>query len=150
MIIGIGIDIVETERLARALAAAGQFQDRVFTAGELAACADRGDRIQALAARFAAKEACLKALGAGILEGGLQQVEVVSAARGAPHLRLTGALAERARRRGVRHAYVSLTHEPGFAAAVVLLEGTRTRAARPARRRDAGAWTLETLLNGTW
>jgi len=147
VIIGIGIDIVETERLARALAAAGQFQDRVFTAGELAACADRGDRIQALAARFAAKEACLKALGAGILEGGLQQVEVVSAARGAPHLRLTGALAERARR---RHAHVSLTHEPGFAAAVVLLEGTRTRAARPARRRDAGAWTLETLLNGTW
>ena len=150
MIIGIGIDIVETERLVRALAAPGQFQDRVFTAGELAACADRGDRIQALAARFAAKEACLKALGAGILEGGLQHVEVVSTARGAPHLRLTGTLAERARRRGVCHAHVSLTHEPGFAAAVVLLEGTKTRSARPARRRDAGAWTLETLLNGTW
>ncbi len=150
MVIGIGIDIVETERLARALAAPGRFQDRVFTAGELAACADRGDRTQALAARFAAKEACLKALGAGILEGGLRQVEIVSDARGAPQLRLAGTLAERARRCGVRHAHVSLTHEPGFAAAVVILEGTRTRAARPARRRDAGAWTLETLLNGTW
>jgi len=150
MVVGIGLDIVDTGRLGRALDGPGGFAERVFTAAELAACASRADRVQALAARFAAKEACLKALGAGILEGGLRQVEIVSDARGAPRLRLTGTLAERAGRCGVRHAHVSLTHEPSFAAAVVILEGTKTRAARPARRRDAGAWTLETLLSGTW
>ncbi len=150
MIVGIGLDIVDTERVARALAAPGGFAERVFTAGELEACASRADRIQALAARFAAKEACLKALGVGILEAALRDAEIVSGPTGAPELRLAGRLEARARTRGVRHAHVSLTHEPGFAAAVVLLEGTRTRAASAARRRDAGAWTLETLLNGSW
>ena len=151
MLVGIGLDIVETERLARALAAPGAFAERIFTAGELAACAGREDRLQALAARFAAKEACLKALGAGVLETSLRQVEIVSAAGGAPQLRLAGALGARARQRGVRSAHVSLTHEPGLAAAVVILEGVRVRGpVRPKGRRVAGAWTVETLLNGTW
>lgn len=151
MLVGIGLDIVETERLARALAARDGFAERVFTAGELAACASREDRLQGLAARFAAKEACLKALGVGVLEASLRQVEVVSAAAGAPQLRLTGALGARARQRGVRRAHVSLTHEPGLAAAVVILEGVRVRAPlRPQGRRVAGAWTVETLLSGTW
>jgi len=124
MVVGIGIDVVGTKRLARALSARGRgFENRVFTPGELAECADRRDRTQALAARFAAKEACFKALGTGILEGmSLQQVEVVTAASGAPDLRLSGSLAERARLRGVTHIHVSLTHERELAAAVVVLE----------------------------
>jgi holo-[acyl-carrier protein] synthase len=100
--------------------------------------------MQALAARFAAKEACFKALGAGVLEGALHQVEIVSADGGAPQLRLTGALARRARERGVAHAYVSLTHEPGLAAAVVILEGASPR------RRATKTWALETVSSGTW
>jgi holo-[acyl-carrier protein] synthase len=124
MVVGIGIDVVETKRLARALSARGRgFEKQVFSPGELAHCAHRRDRTQALAARFAAKEACLKALGAGILEGmSLQQVEIVSGDAGAPQVRLTGALAERARLRGVRRVHVSLTHELETAAAVVVLE----------------------------
>ena len=124
MVVGIGIDVVGTKRLARALSARGRgFAERVFTPRELADCAERRDRTQALAARFAAKEACLKALGIGILEGvSLQQAEVVSAEGGAPALRLSGALAERAERRGVRSIHVSLTHERELAAAVVVLE----------------------------
>ena len=107
--------------------------------------------MQALAARFAAKEACLKALGVGILETALRQVEIVSGAAGAPQLRLTATLGARAQSRGVRNAHVSLTHEPGLAAAVVILEGIRVRApSRPKGRRVAGAWTVETLLSGTW
>lgn len=140
MIVGIGLDVVPTERLARALEG---FQERVFTAAELAACARRADRTQALAARFAAKEACFKALGVGILEGALQQVEIVSANGGAPQLRLAGPLARRARARGVSHAHVSLTHEPGLAAAVVILESTSPR-------RTSKTWTLETVSSGTW
>jgi len=125
MVVGIGIDVVETKRLTRALAARGRgFEARVFTPAEIADCADRRDRTQALAARFAAKEACFKALGTGILEGmSLQQVEVARLACGAPELRLSGALAERARLRGVNHIHVSLTHELEVAAAVVVLEG---------------------------
>src|ERR1044071_6847507 len=106
MIVGIGLDVVETERFARALGSAeARFAERVFTAGELAACASRADRIQALAARFAAKEACLKALGSGLLESALHDVEILSTRSGAPELRLVGALAERARDRGARSAH---------------------------------------------
>jgi holo-[acyl-carrier protein] synthase len=120
MIVGIGLDIVEIARWSRAL---DQIQDQTFTAAELAACAERVDRIDALAARFAAKEACLKALNGGIRGGGLRQVEVVADASGAPNIRLSGDLANRARERCVERAHVSLSHHEGFAAAVVVLEG---------------------------
>lgn len=125
MVVGIGIDVVETARLTRALTAHGsRFEEMVFTPGELADSASRRDRTQALAGRFAAKEACLKALSTGIFDGvSLRQAELVSSDTGAPQLRLTGALAERARLRGVRNMHVSVTHEVGIAAAVVVLEG---------------------------
>ena len=128
MVLGVGVDLVQTERMARALVANGEgFQERVFTESELAECAHRRDRIEALAARFAAKEACFKALGAGLLErASLNQVEVVRSNGGPPELRLKGVMAERARSRGVRSAHVSLTHDSGLAAAVVVLEGPDT------------------------
>jgi len=132
MIIGIGLDIVDIARWRRSLE---RTADQIFTPDELAACADRADRVDALAARFAAKEACLKALQAGIRRGGLRQVEVMPDASGAPAIRLTGELAERARAARVRRAHVSLSHHEGFAAAVVVLEGTR----KPSRVASA-AW----------
>ena len=120
MIVGIGLDIVETKRWASALE---RIEREIFTAAELAACADRVDRVEALAARFAAKEACIKALGAGIREGALRQVEITNGTEGPPEVRFTGALLERAQERGVRSAQVSLTHQGGIAAAMVVLEG---------------------------
>lgn len=125
MIVGIGLDLVETERVAKALGAHGErFEDRVFTATEKANCRGRADRIQALAARFAAKEACLKALGTGWSEGlSFRQVEVVPTEGGRPELRLSGAAASRAKDLGVKKVHVSLTHQPGIAGAVVVLEG---------------------------
>ena len=123
MILGLGIDLVETERLAQALARTQGFEARVFTEGESADCAARGDRVQALAARFAAKEACLKALGTGWAQGlGFRQVEVVREDGGPPRLKLHGAAAERAASMGVTRIHVSLSHQPGAAAAVVVLE----------------------------
>ena len=123
MILGLGIDLIETARLARALARTPGLEARVFTDGESADCAARGDRVQALAARFAAKEACLKALGTGWAAGlGFRQVEVVALAGGRPTLRLHGAAAARAASLGVTRIHVSLTHQPGAAAAVVVLE----------------------------
>ena len=125
MILGVGLDVVETPRVARALATYGaRFAERVYTPAELADCAGRADRIEALAARFAAKEALLKALGTGWISGlSLRQVEVVRGKHGPPELRLLGAAAERVAERGVRRVHVSLSHQPGLAAAVVILEG---------------------------
>jgi holo-[acyl-carrier protein] synthase len=119
-----GIDLVEVPRFAAALARhAGRLEKRLFTARELADCEGRADRVQRLAARFAAKEAALKALGTGWTGGlGFGQIEVERAENGAPHLLLHGAAAQRAEAIGASRAHVSLTHQPGVAAAVVLLE----------------------------
>lgn len=125
MILGVGLDVVETQRIARALAAhGGRFEARVYTAAELADCAGRVDRAQALAGRFAAKEALLKALGTGSARGiSFRQVEVVRRDGAAAILNLTGSAAAEARRKGVRHVHLSLSHQPGLAGAVVILEG---------------------------
>ncbi len=124
MICGVGIDLMETARLERALAERGdRFERRVFTPVELDQCRDRRDRLQALAARFAAKEACMKALGTGWSKGlGFRQIEVVRGEGGKPSLRLSGAAARRAEELGVVTIEVSLTHQPTMAAAVVVLE----------------------------
>ncbi len=124
MILGIGVDVVAIERIARLLSEPnGRFEELVFTSAEVVACAGRADREHALAARLAAKEACFKALGTGWAEGvSFQQVEVASLEGGRPELRLTGRAAERARALGVQSIHVSLTHDTGVAAAVVVLE----------------------------
>jgi holo-[acyl-carrier protein] synthase len=125
MIVGFGLDVVETARIARILAQHGsRFRERVFTPGELEDCRQRLDEAQALGARFAAKEACLKAFGTGWREGlSFKDVEVVRMDGGAPTLRLHGGAAIRAKERGVRALHVSLTHDAGLAAAAVILEG---------------------------
>jgi holo-[acyl-carrier protein] synthase len=124
VIIGVGHDVVETERVARALAAHGRrFADQIYTRAEQALCARRADRAEALAGRFAAKEAFFKALGTGLARGlSLRQVEVVKQG-GRPALRLRGGAAKEARKLGVRAIHVSLSHQPKVAAAVVILEG---------------------------
>ena len=125
MILGIGLDVVATERVAQSLAAGdGQFEAIVFTPAERETCASRADRSQALAARFAAKEACVKALGTGWAQGvSYHQVEVIDLDGGRPELRLTGKAAARAQALGVRRMHVTLSHEVDVAAAVVVLDG---------------------------
>ncbi len=131
MILGLGIDVVEVARIARLIgvdggagtapATAERFLARCFTDGERRFCDARADRATAYAARFAAKEAVSKALGvpAGI---GFQDAEV-ERGEGAPVLRLSGVAEEAARARGVSRVHLSLTHDAGVAAAVVVLEG---------------------------
>jgi holo-[acyl-carrier protein] synthase len=117
--------LVETERVARAIYRQGRrFEERVFSAGELADCTDRADRAQALAARFAAKEACIKALGLAAGDGTtFRDVETLRQNGDGPVIWLAGPAEARARRLGVRHIHVTLTHQPSAAAAVVILEG---------------------------
>ncbi len=132
MVLGVGIDLLDTRRMARALERTPGIADRVFTAGERRECEGRFDRAERLAARFAAKEACLKALGTG-WSGGVtfSQVEVVRTESGQPSIVLSGAAADRAKAMGVRGVLVSLTHERGVAGAVVILEGDPSRGGGP-------------------
>src|SRR5205807_1785030 len=89
VVVGVGIDVVATGRMARALAeAGGDFEARVFTAAEREDCRHRADKTEALGARFAAKEACFKALGRGLGQGlAFQQIEVTGDESGRPELR---------------------------------------------------------------
>jgi holo-[acyl-carrier protein] synthase len=125
VIVGIGLDVVDTAKVQELLTAHEQsFTERVFTPAERQDCAGRADKADALAARFAAKEACFKALGTGWSQGvSFLQVEVRRGEGGAPRLELSGQAAEHARARGVRHVHVTLTHSAGVAAAAVILEG---------------------------
>jgi holo-[acyl-carrier protein] synthase len=118
---GVGIDLIEIERLERALERRPSLAERVFTADELRFVADHRRPGRHLAARFAAKEAALKALGLGGLR--MHEVEVVGGGGEAPALRLYGRAAEVAEQQGVA-LEVSLTHSRELAAAVVT---SRTR-----------------------
>lgn len=137
MIAGLGIDVCDVARIRRALEApsGARFRARVFTPGEQAYCeARKRARFESYAARFAAKEAAMKALGTGWGEGVVwHDVEVVRAGDGPPALRLHGAAAALARARRMDRWHVSLSHTAGVAIAWVVAEtATRPRAARRA------------------
>jgi len=125
VILGLGMDVVEVGRIARLLdgrpGLAARFLARVFTAGEQADCRARREQAASLAARFAAKEAAVKALGA---PAGVRWLDVeVVRDDGAPRLELSGVAARAAADRGVIRTHLTLTHDAGVAAATVILEG---------------------------
>ncbi|HEX8071907.1 MAG TPA: holo-ACP synthase [Pyrinomonadaceae bacterium] len=124
MIVSIGIDIIEVGRVRATLERTPRFAARVFTAAERAYCDGRGaTAAQHYAARFAAKEAALKALGTG-WRGGLawHDVEVVSNEAGAPALVFRGAALELLQRLGADAAHLTLSHTTEHAVAQVILE----------------------------
>ena len=125
MIVGTGIDLCEVERIEKAMAAphGERFRERVFTAGEIAYAERKANRAERYAARFAAKEAVLKALGVGIGAAGFREVEVVRGDDGAPGLLLVGRAAALAAARGIRWWHISLTHTDLVAVASVVAEG---------------------------
>ena len=118
---GVGIDLLEIERLERALERTPRLAERLFTEGERDYAAARARPGQHLAARFCAKEAVAKALGLEVMRW--REIEVVSDG-GKPTVRLSGATAQRAQELGVR-IEVSLTHSGRDAAAVALATAVR-------------------------
>ncbi|MDQ4133648.1 MAG: holo-ACP synthase [Actinomycetota bacterium] len=118
--VGIGIDAVEIERFRAVLRRRPAMARRLFTDGERAYGARHADPAPSLAARFAAKEAVMKALGVGLGAFAFSEVEVVSMESGAPELLLQGAAAALATNRGVGAWRVSLTHTSELAQAVVV------------------------------
>jgi holo-[acyl-carrier protein] synthase len=125
VILGVGIDLVRIERIRQAMARwQDRFLQRVFTDGELAYARRRRDPAEHLAARFAAKEATLKALGTGLSMGVRWREMEVRRGRGEPpRLALSGRTAALGAARGVRTFHVSLTHDGDYAMAQVLAEG---------------------------
>ena len=114
----VGVDIIELDRVAAALKRHdGRFLERVYTPLEAAVCRGRPSE---LAARFAAKEAVMKALGTGARGVSWREIEVLPDRRGKPLIYLYGRAKERAERIGLRALDVSLTHELDFAVAAVV------------------------------
>ena len=124
MIVAIGIDIIEVARIREVLERTPRFRERVFTPAERAYCDSRGAvAAQHYAARFAAKEAALKALQTG-WRGGIswQDVEVAARESGAPYLVLHGPVLELFKNSGAAAAHLSLSHTTEHAIAQVVLE----------------------------
>ncbi len=124
MIIGTGVDIVDTPRIEQALQRYGdRFSRRLYTRDEIAYCERFKNKAERYAGRFAAKEAAFKALGTGWREGvRWLDVEVTHLPSGKPDLVLTGRAEELARQMGVTRAVVSISHTDHYAVAQVIFE----------------------------
>jgi len=120
MVVGIGVDLVDVERFERALTRTPQLRERLFGSSDLS----RTDLSpQSFAARFAAKEATLKALGGNLDGFSWHDIQVAGEAGQPPSLVLTGAALARAGERGASSWHLSLSHDKGMAVAFVVMEG---------------------------
>jgi holo-[acyl-carrier protein] synthase len=124
MIVGTGIDIAEVPRIRQSIERFGdRFLQRIYTAGEMRYCDSKANRVERYAARFAAKEAAMKALGTGWNHGvRWRDCEVVRLPGGRPMIAFHGKAAEVAAKLGVKNASLSLTHTAEQAFAQVILE----------------------------
>ena len=123
MIVGIGIDLVDIERFRTSLTRTPSMRTRLFTDSELAYVAPQADPVPSLAARFAAREAVMKALGLGLGAFGFHDVWVERAESGQPSLAITGPALELSDAAGVATWHLSLTHSASTAGAYVIAEG---------------------------
>jgi holo-[acyl-carrier protein] synthase len=120
---GLGTDLARIERFLKFLTPDNGVLLRVFTESERAYCLSKRAPAPHLAARFAAKEAFLKALGTGLRDGlSWQQIEVERDELGCPHLRLMGRAAEYLQKRSARTAHLNYSHDGDYAVATVILE----------------------------
>ena len=123
MLIGVGCDVIEIARVAKALERRA-FVERVYAPEEIAYCEGRGKQAaSSFAARFAAKEAVLKALGTGLRGGELTEIVITNDDLGKPRVQLKGYHAELAQKLGVKNIALSMSHSRVAALAYVVMEG---------------------------
>jgi len=123
MVVGTGIDIVEVPRIAKSIERFGErFLNRIYTPAEIRYCDSKANRVERFAARFAAKEAGMKALGTGMRGVSWKDFEVGREPTGRPTMLFHGRAAEVAKRLGVRRAHLSVSHTEEHAVAYVLVE----------------------------
>jgi holo-[acyl-carrier protein] synthase len=123
MIVGMGTDIIEVKRIERLLSKQDRFKERIFTRGEIEYCEQKKNNVQNYAARFAVKEALLKAIGTGWREGvAFKEIEVKNNEKGKPELVLSGTAKTITEEMGVTNIQVSISHLKDLAIGVVILE----------------------------
>lgn len=123
MIIGIGTDIIEIERVKKAIQTRPKMVERIFSPREIEYCQGQGNFFASLAARFAAKEAVSKALGTGIRVFKWQDIEVINDELGKPSVEIYGKALVKAQELGMKKLEISLSHSRDYAVAMVILEG---------------------------
>jgi holo-[acyl-carrier protein] synthase len=123
MIIGVGIDMIEVDRVTEKISKDQGFREKIFSVNEILYCESKVNSGENYAARFAAKEAFLKASGQGLALGyNLSDIEVISDTSGKPSLVLNGSFKQMASERSWNKIYVSLSHLKSMACAVVVIE----------------------------
>ena len=123
MIIGTGIDIIEVDRVAQRVGNDNGFRELVFSKNEISYCDSKAFPFQHYAARFAAKEAFLKAIGRGWDSGlTLYEIEIINQSGGRPVLQLSGETEKELAHLGIRSVHLSLSHIKSTATAIVILE----------------------------
>ncbi|MFZ9105962.1 MAG: holo-ACP synthase [Pontimonas sp.] len=122
MVIGVGVDVVDLERFARSMTRTPQLGERLFGESDHHGIPEGDARIQSLAARFAAKEAALKALGGDVPGFSWHDIQVTKSDSGAPSLVVSGGVAERAQQKGVTSWHLSISHDGPVAVAFVIAE----------------------------
>ena len=123
MIAGIGIDLVEVERLAQKIGRESGFRELVFSSEEILYCESKTNKYEHYAARFAAKEAFLKAMGTGWTNGtAFNEIAISNDETGKPELILSGGTEAFFKEQGLRNISVSLTHIKSMASAIVIIE----------------------------
>lgn len=127
VVVAIGADLVDIDRMRAVIGRQPGFVERVFTAGERAYCERRSDPAERYAARFAAKEAVLKALGTGLGGADFGDIEVVRLPSGQPQLRVTGRAAAKADELGIEHWLITISHSEHLAQVFVAGLGEAAR-----------------------
>ena len=122
MIVGLGTDIVEVSRIEKMIERHGDsFVNRIFTCGEIAYCRQRKFSAEPFAGRWAAKEAVMKALGTGFIQGThFQEIEIVTEPSGRPRVLLHGSTAELAKQLGIDELLVTMSHCREYATATAI------------------------------
>lgn len=124
VVVAIGADLVDIDRIRTTMARQSKFGERVFTPGERAYCDQRNDPAERYAARFAAKEAVLKALGTGLGGADFTDIEVIKLPSGKPELQLSGRAAERSAELGIKGWLITISHSDHLAQVFVAGLGT--------------------------
>lgn len=121
MVVGVGVDLVSIRRIERAYRRRPRrFLRRIFSTAEISLLMPRPALFPAMAARFAAKEAVLKAIGCGLGPASWREVEIIALPGKRPQVRLSGSAARLAGESGITGVALSMTHEPPFAGAIAV------------------------------
>ena len=123
MVIGVGIDMIEVERISSKISRHAGFRELVFSKNEIEHCETKTNKFEHYAARFAAKEAFLKALGTGWIKGSaFNEIEITNDEKGKPGIILLGETASTFESLQIKKIFVSLSHLKTVASAIVVIE----------------------------